>query len=110
MPELEVCMNLQESITACVLNFACIRRHDMYYVMSQIKRPKKNGLVLAASRLINDLMRFPTNRCMKENHSLRHKPFQVDFLSTLSGDFVSLLFYHRQLGEQWIQDAKALSC
>ena len=39
---------------------------------------------------------------------LRRKLFQVDFLSTLSGEILISLLYHRQLDEQWIENAKAL--
>ena len=45
---------------------------------------------------------------MKECESLRHKLFQVDFLSTLSGEILVSLLYHRQLDEAWIENAKAL--
>ncbi|MCV5655654.1 tRNA (uridine(54)-C5)-methyltransferase TrmA, partial [Escherichia coli] len=36
------------------------------------------------------------------------KLFQVDFLSTLSGEILVSLLYHRQLDEEWIENAKAL--
>ncbi|MCL4118108.1 UNVERIFIED_CONTAM: hypothetical protein GTU68_008381 [Idotea baltica] len=82
---------------------------DMYYVMfnQETKEKYRVDQFPAASRLINDLMPLLTD-AMKDNHSLRHKLFQVDFLSTLSGEILVSLLYHRQLGEQWIQDAKAL--
>ncbi|MFX3916344.1 hypothetical protein ACJBW5_10475, partial [Streptococcus suis] len=61
----------------------------------------------AASRLINDLMPLLID-AMKGNDTLRRKLFQVDFLSTLSGEVLVSLLYHRQLDEKWIAAAKAL--
>lgn len=45
---------------------------------------------------------------MKGSPILRHKLFQVDFLSTLSGEILVSLLYHRQLSEEWITAAQAL--
>ncbi|MCV5245209.1 tRNA (uridine(54)-C5)-methyltransferase TrmA, partial [Escherichia coli] len=56
---------------------------------------------------INDLMPLLVE-AMKDNESLRRKLFQVDFLSTLSGEILVSLLYHRQLDEEWIENAKAL--
>ena len=41
--------------------------------------------------------------------ALRRKLFQVEFLSTLSGDMLVSLIYHRKLDEQWHSAAEALS-
>ncbi|WP_438894222.1 hypothetical protein, partial [Bacillus cereus group sp. BC229] len=61
----------------------------------------------AASRLINDLMPLLIE-AMQDNKTLRHKLFQVDFLSTLSGELLVSLIYHRQLDEAWTSEAKKL--
>ncbi|MBD1576460.1 tRNA (uridine(54)-C5)-methyltransferase TrmA [Vibrio sp. S11_S32] len=82
---------------------------DMYYVMFNQETREKYRVdqFPTASRLINDLMPLLLE-AMKPNHSLRHKLFQVDFLSTLSGEILVSLLYHRQLDEKWKQQAQAL--
>jgi len=45
---------------------------------------------------------------LKPNPTLRHRLFQIDFLSTLSGEILVSLLYHKQLDEQWQVEAKAL--
>jgi len=82
---------------------------DMYYIMfSQQTREKyRVDQFPAASRLINNLMPLLIE-AMKDNDTLRRKLFQVDFLSTLSGEVLVSLLYHRQLDEDWIEAAKGL--
>lgn len=82
---------------------------DLYYIMfNQETREKyRVNQFPAASRLINDLMPLLVE-AMKDNESLRRKLFQVDFLSTLSGEVLVSLLYHRQLDEEWTKHAKAL--
>ncbi|WP_194089877.1 tRNA (uridine(54)-C5)-methyltransferase TrmA [Vibrio hibernica] len=82
---------------------------DMYYIMFNQETREKYRVdqFPTASRLINDLMPLLLD-AMKPNHSLRHKLFQVDFLSTLSGEILVSLLYHRQLDEEWKQQAQAL--
>lgn len=62
---------------------------------------------LPASELINQMMP-KLMQALKPNQVLRHKLFQVDFLSTLSGEILVSLLYHKQLDEQWQQQALAL--
>lgn len=53
-----------------------------------------------ASQLINDLM----PKLLTEINStpeLKHRLFQVEFLTTLSGDALITMIYHRQLGDEW---------
>jgi tRNA (uracil-5-)-methyltransferase len=45
---------------------------------------------------------------VKENQVLRHKLFQVDFLSTLSGEILVSLLYHKQLDDEWVALAKLM--
>ena len=42
------------------------------------------------------------------NEVLTRKLFQVDYLSTLSGEIAVSLLYHKKLDEQWESEAKAL--
>ncbi|MGR5254482.1 tRNA (uridine(54)-C5)-methyltransferase TrmA [Vibrio astriarenae] len=82
---------------------------DIYYIMFNQETREKYRVdqFPTASRLINDLMPL-LMEAMKGNDTLRRKLFQVDFLSTLSGEILVSLLYHRQLDEAWIEEAKAL--
>jgi tRNA (uracil-5-)-methyltransferase len=61
-----------------------------------------------ASRRINELM--PLLRARWEaSATLNHKLFQVDFLTTLAGDAVITLCYHRPLDEAWHAAAETLA-
>ncbi|WP_413113100.1 tRNA (uridine(54)-C5)-methyltransferase TrmA [Thaumasiovibrio sp. DFM-14] len=82
---------------------------DLYYIMFDQKTKQKYRVdqFPQASRLINDLMPLLID-AVKSSQSLRHKLFQVDFLSTLSGEILISLLYHRQLDDAWTNDAKAL--
>jgi len=60
-----------------------------------------------ASPLINDLMK----RLLAEIHDselLRRRLFQVEFLTTLSGDALITLIYHKKLDDAWEAEARAL--
>lgn len=82
---------------------------DMYYIMfDQATRQKyRVDQFPTASRLINDLMPLLMD-AMKGCPILRTKLFQVDFLSTLSGEVLVSLLYHRQLDDAWQQEARRL--
>ncbi len=82
---------------------------DMYYIMfdKETRQKYRVDQFPAASRLINDLMPLLIE-AMKDNDALRRKLFQVDFLSTLSGEVLVSLLYHRQLDEEWEVQASAL--
>lgn len=82
---------------------------DLYYIMFNQETREKYRVdqFPAASGLINEVMPLLMDE-MKSNDSLRRKLFQVDFLSTLSGEILISLLYHRQLNEKWIENAKAL--
>lgn len=54
----------------------------------------------AASEAINQLMPVLIER-IKHSQILRQKIFQIDFLSTLSGELLVTLLYHRQLDDAW---------
>ncbi|MFV0574231.1 MAG: tRNA (uridine(54)-C5)-methyltransferase TrmA [Vibrio sp.] len=82
---------------------------DMYYIMFNQETREKYRVdqFPPASRLINDLMPMLMDT-MKGNPVLRHKLFQVDFLSTLSGEILVSLLYHRQLDDAWKAEAQTL--
>ncbi len=82
---------------------------DLYYCMfDNVEKQKvRCDTYLPASALINELMPVLIEE-LKSNLSLRHKLFQVDFLSTLSGEILVSLLYHRQLDDDWQRQAAAL--
>lgn len=82
---------------------------DLYYYMFDkvLDAKVRCEQYLPASTLINAMMTSLMAE-LTPNHSLRYKLFQVDFLSTLSGEILVSLLYHRQLDEQWQQEAAAV--
>ena len=48
-------------------------------------------------------------QALRGNQPLRHKLFQVEFLSSLAGDTLVTLAYHRRLDEQWRHHATLLA-
>ncbi|KDE39281.1 tRNA (Uracil54-C5-)-methyltransferase [Nitrincola lacisaponensis] len=51
---------------------------------------------------------FDLLAAIREVKELRYRLFQVDFLSTLSGELLVSLLYHRQIGDEWIAAAREL--
>ncbi|GGI99894.1 tRNA/tmRNA (uracil-C(5))-methyltransferase [Shewanella hanedai] len=82
---------------------------DMYYYMfdKALDSKVRCDQFLPASQLINDMMPALIAE-LKQNTMLRHRLFQIDFLSTLSGEILVSLLYHKQLDEQWQAEAKTL--
>lgn len=60
-----------------------------------------------ASRLINQLMPLLLEG-LRPHPVLRRKLFQIDYLSTQSGQIIVSLLYHRKLENEWQQAAEAL--
>lgn len=60
-----------------------------------------------ASLIINRTMLILRQKLMS-SEILKKKLFQVDFLSTLSGELLISLIYHKQLDDFWINEAKKL--
>lgn len=82
---------------------------DLYFYMfdKETNERIRTDQFLPAGRLINQMMLVLIEK-LKFNQVLRHKLFQVDFLSTLSGEILVSLLYHRKLDEQWIAEAHKL--
>lgn len=55
------------------------------------------------NRLINEL-KFAVN----SDEVLRHKLYQIEFLTTQSGEALITLIYHKPLNETWVEKARAL--
>lgn len=80
------------------------------YAMFQPGEYKKPFLIEdfpVASQRINDLM-GPLLSELNADPVLRHKLFQVEFLTTLSGEALITLLYHKRLDEHWEEKARPL--
>ena len=51
----------------------------------------------------------PLRAALQANSVLRHKLFQVEFLSTQSGEVLVTLIYHRPLNDEWEIEARVLA-
>ncbi|WP_370549355.1 tRNA (uridine(54)-C5)-methyltransferase TrmA [Edwardsiella tarda] len=82
---------------------------DLYHIMfdAQTKRRIRVDQFPAASELINRLMPLLID-ALRPNPTLRHKLFQIDYLSTRSNQAVISLLYHRPLDDAWRQAAQTL--
>ncbi|RQW61524.1 tRNA (uridine(54)-C5)-methyltransferase TrmA [Vibrio viridaestus] len=82
---------------------------DLYYIMfdQETKSKYRVDQFPAASELINQVMPALVEE-IKDNELLRKKLFQVDFLSTLSGEILVSMLYHRQIDDSWTAEAKQL--
>jgi tRNA (uracil-5-)-methyltransferase len=82
---------------------------DLYYYMFDkvLDQKIRTEQFLPASQLINKMMMALMEE-LRPNPILRHKLFQVDFLSTLSGEILVSLLYHRKLTQEWTNEAQNL--
>lgn len=87
---------------------------DLFYAMFEVDPadPKNKRVVRldqfdVASESINALMPRLREAFLASNE-LRRKLFQVEFLTTLSGEALVTLVYHRPLEASWEQEARAL--
>ncbi|WP_026970740.1 tRNA (uridine(54)-C5)-methyltransferase TrmA [Aliagarivorans marinus] len=82
---------------------------DLYYIMfdQQTKQKYRVDSFPPASALINELMPKVLEQ-LKQRPRLRNKVFQIDYLSTLSGQVIISLLYHRQLDDEWQAQAEAM--
>ena len=84
VPELEVFSSPAENYRMRAEFRVWHEDDEMYYVMfnQETKEKYRVDYFLPASRIINDLMPLLTE-AVKESKILRHKMFQVDFLSLI---------------------------
>lgn len=82
---------------------------DLYYIMfnSETKEKFRVDDFPVASELINKAMKALL-LSIKNIKELRYKLFQVDFLSTLSGELLISMLYHKPLEPSWEDKAKEL--
>ncbi|WP_339058109.1 tRNA (uridine(54)-C5)-methyltransferase TrmA [Candidatus Regiella endosymbiont of Tuberolachnus salignus] len=79
---------------------------DLYHIMfvPETKQRIRVEYFPIASQLINRLMKILIS-IIKNQPILRHKLFQIDYLSTYSNKIIASLLYHRKLDEEWQQQA-----
>lgn len=82
---------------------------DLYYIMfnSETKQKFRVDDFPVASVLINQAMKALI-LAIKDNQVLRERLFQVDFLTSLSGELLISLLYHKQLDDVWRVQAQQL--
>ncbi|CUB06152.1 tRNA (uridine(54)-C5)-methyltransferase TrmA [Marinomonas fungiae] len=84
---------------------------DLYYAMfdsADPRTPIRVDQFLAASTLINELMP-KLLAAIKDIPVLRHKLFQVDFLTTTTGEALISMLYHKPIDDAWHAAAVALN-
>ncbi len=83
--------------------------NDLYYIMfnKDTKEKFRVNEFPVASKLINKAMKMLLE-IIKNQKLLRFKLFQVDFLSTLSGELLISLLYHKALDSSWEEAATIL--
>lgn len=82
---------------------------DLYHIMfdKESKKPYRVDQFPIASQLINRMMTVLLAE-IKGNPILTRKLFQIDYLSTLSGQIAVSMLYHKPLTEEWVEQAKLL--
>lgn len=83
------------------------RAHYAMYQPGEYKKPFVIDTFPVASKRINALM-GPLLDAINSDPLLRVRLFQVEFLTTLSGDALITLLYHKRLDEDWEARAHAL--
>ena len=82
---------------------------DMYFYMTdqETRQRIRVDQFLPASTLINKLMPRLVEE-LKVSPILRYKLFQANFLSSLSGEIMVSLLYHKPLDDEWLAAMKSL--
>ncbi len=78
-----------------------------YVMFDEAKHPYAIHEFPVGSALMNQLMPALL-AAINEDELLRHKLYQVDFLTTQSGEALVTLIYHKPLTEDWVVKAKTL--
>jgi len=82
---------------------------ELYYIMfdKETRERYRVDTFPTASELINTLMPLVIEK-VKVVEVLDRKLFQIDYLSSLSGEVVISLLYHKQLTDEWEEAVRAL--
>lgn len=83
--------------------------NELYHIMfdQTTKQRYRVDNFPIANELINRMMQALLAEIL-DNEILTRKLFQVDYLSTLSGEIAVSLLYHKKLDEAWVEQAKTL--
>lgn len=83
--------------------------NELYHIMfdQTTKQRYRVDSFPIANELINRMMQALLAEIL-DNEILTRKLFQVDYLSTLSGEIAVSLLYHKKLDEAWVEQAKTL--
>lgn len=84
-------------------------QEDLYHIMFNPVDKSRIRIDewLPGSQLIGEVMKELLEH-IKPNETLRRKLFQIDYLSSKSGEILVSLLYHRQLDAAWLEAIKAL--
>lgn len=82
---------------------------DLYHIMfdSETKEQYRVDQFAPASELINSVM-VDLITLLRGNEIARRKLFQIDYLSSLSGEIVVSLLYHKALDDKWTDAIKQI--
>jgi len=82
---------------------------DLYHIMfdQESKQKIRVDHFDHAAPLISELMQVMMQK-LRQNEILRRKLFQIDYLSTLSGEILVSLLYHKQLDDAWLSAIEVL--
>ncbi len=75
---------------------------DLFHIMfdQQSKEKIRVDQFDPGAPLVNEMMQVMMDK-LRHNDILRRKLFQIDYLSTLSGEILVSLLYHKPLSEEW---------
>lgn len=82
---------------------------ELYHIMfdPQHKQRYRVDHFPVACQLINQMM-SAILPLLQQQRVLRHKLFQIDYLSTVSSKIIVSLLYHKPLNDEWLQHAQQL--
>ena len=82
---------------------------NLYHIMfdQETKQKYQVEAFPPASQLINQVM-ADLIHLLKNNEIARRKLFQIDYLSSLSGEIVVSLLYHKTLDENWTAEMQSI--
>ncbi|OHU86881.1 MULTISPECIES: tRNA (uridine(54)-C5)-methyltransferase TrmA [Pseudoalteromonas] len=82
---------------------------DLFHIMfdQQTKQKIRVDTFDPAAPLISEIMQVMMDK-LRHNEVLRRKLFQIDYLSTLSGEILVSLLYHKALDDNWQQAMEQL--
>ena len=83
--------------------------NELYHIMfdPETKQRYRVDQFPIANELINKMMKSLLAE-IQGNELLTRKLFQIDYLSTLSGEIAVSLLYHKALNEEWVEQAQLL--